>query len=82
MINTSKTFREDYFEQSIVWTKQDDVEYPYVASFRGILLKVRLNDFPDQPLYTLIVADNEAANFDNWPKRWRREESGTSETGA
>ena len=31
---------------------------------------VRLNDFPEEPLYTLIVAGDEVIHFDDWPAFW------------
>ena len=31
---------------------------------------VRLNDFPDEPCFSLLVDDTEIIHFDNWPKFW------------
>ena len=33
---------------------------------------IRINDFPDDHLYTLIVNDREVAHFDDWPLCWTR----------
>lgn len=79
MINLSKSSKADYLAKSIVWTKHDDAEYPYVSVVDGIPVKVRLNDFPDQSLYTLIVGGEEAADFDEWPKSWTRQEGQMAE---
>jgi len=36
--------------------------------------KIRLNDFPDEPVYTLIINDAEVIHFDDWPGFWTRPE--------
>jgi hypothetical protein len=33
---------------------------------------VRMNDFPDEPLYTLIVGSREIIHFSEWPSKWRK----------
>ena len=33
---------------------------------------IRMNDFPDEPLYTLIIGDVEIINFNEWPVKWRK----------
>ena len=63
---------QNYLQAPIVWLQADDVEYPYAAVFDGNKLLLRLNDFPDEHLYTLIVNNKELASFDDWPKAWTR----------
>jgi len=63
---------QDYLEQRIMWQPSEDPEYPYVADLEGERCLVRVNDFPDDHFYTLIVGDLEVAQFDEWPKHWRR----------
>jgi hypothetical protein len=31
---------------------------------------VRMNDFPDEPLYTLLIENEEIIHFDDWPSFW------------
>lgn len=33
---------------------------------------IRLNDFPRQPLYTLLIDGVEQVDFDAWPACWQR----------
>jgi len=35
---------------------------------------IRLNDFPDEPAYTLLVEKKEIIHFDDWPDFWIRPE--------
>jgi len=62
----------NYLEEKIVWKQSINPLYPYVADFQGERCLIRINDFPDDNLYTLIVNDREVASFDDWPKPWSR----------
>jgi len=35
---------------------------------------IRLNDFPDEPAYTLMIDIEEIIHFDDWPDFWDRPE--------
>ena len=35
---------------------------------------VRLNDFPDEPCYTVLIDGDEVMHFDDWPSFWTRPE--------
>ena len=64
---------QNYLEEKVGWKQATDPNYPYEAKMNGDKLVVRLNDFPDESLYTLLVYDKEVASFDDWPKQWSRE---------
>ncbi len=59
-------------EGQIVWIRTGDVEFPYAAHADDQQLKIRLNDFPDEPLYTLLADDVELRHFDDWPATWQK----------
>lgn len=61
-----------HFEAEITWRETGDAEFPYQASADGKQLTIRLNDFPEEPLYTLLVEDLESGHFDDWPATWRK----------
>ena len=44
------------------------------ATVDGKPWAVRINDFPDEPLFTLIIAGVEVMHFDDWPEFWHRPE--------
>ncbi len=62
----------DVFAAAIGWRKSADGEFPFIARWKEEELAIRLNDFPAEPLYTLIVDGKAAADFDDWPAHWRR----------
>jgi len=56
----------------IIWRKGDDPEVPWVAEIQGHQLGLRLGDYPDEVLYTLVVDGEPTTSFDNWPPSWMR----------
>lgn len=63
---------QNYLEERVIWRSSANVEYPYKGELDGEKLVIRVNDFPDENLYTLLVNDVEVANFDDWPKQWTK----------
>lgn len=59
-------------EQAIEWEATGDGEFPYAANLDGHRHTVRINDFPAEPLYTLLVEDQVLTDLDDWPTPWRR----------
>jgi hypothetical protein len=37
---------------------------------------IRVNDFPGEHLFTLLINGSEAGSFDEWPTLWIRPEAG------
>ncbi len=62
----------NYFSKKIVWQENKNPEYPYVASSNGRTLKLRINDFPEENLYTLLENEKEIADFDDFPANWEK----------
>jgi hypothetical protein len=61
-------------ETAVAWRATKDPEHPYEATVGGVRWVVRLNDFPEEHLYTLLVEGAERAHFDDWPAAWKRPE--------
>jgi hypothetical protein len=61
----------DLFEEPITWRKTL-LGGGYVATYQGRQLKLRMNDFPDEQLFTLFVNGAPVTDFDDWPSRWLR----------
>ena len=58
--------------REVAWSPTGDPGAPWAADVEGARWRVRLNDFPDEIMYTLLVNDAAAGNFHDWPERWRR----------
>lgn len=61
---------QNLLDEEIIWEKSADPERPFVGSFAGQKCAIRLNNFPVENLYTLIVNGKEVADFDDWPNQW------------
>lgn len=61
----------DYFAKPINWNKSADAEHPWCTTLEGKKARVRINDFPAESLYTLIIGRFEA-DFDDWPSGWKK----------
>ena len=61
-----------YLEEKLVWRRSSDPQYPYDAEFDGERCVLRVNDFPGDHLYTLLVAHVEVMSLDDWPEQWKR----------
>jgi RNA polymerase sigma-70 factor, ECF subfamily len=66
------TAQDDYLKQRIIWEETTDPEYPYSARINQDNYLIRLNDFPAESLYTLIVNNEEVEDLEDWPVRWIR----------
>ncbi|GIH25638.1 hypothetical protein Aph01nite_39480 [Acrocarpospora phusangensis] len=64
--------RPDFASAPIAWAHTGDGEFPYRADVGGDALTLRVNDFPAEPLYTLIVNGHEHLDLDDWPRSWVR----------
>lgn len=56
----------------IEWLPTGDSEFPYKATYNGRALLLRLNDFPEENLYTLVLEGEEKLHLDDFPDKWVR----------
>lgn len=61
-----------YAERPIVWGHSGDGEFPYRAAVGGAELVIRVNDFPAEPLYSLLVDGELNRDLEDWPACWTR----------
>jgi len=69
-----QTEKKDYLSEPIKWSNGINAEFPYQTVCDESRLMVRVNDFPEEHFYTLIVNDEEVNDFDDWPDNWIRAE--------
>lgn len=58
--------------REVAWRRTGSGEIPYEAEVDGRRWTLRVNDFPAEPLYTLLVDGEPAGDLDAWPPAWRR----------
>jgi uncharacterized protein YjaG (DUF416 family) len=56
----------------IAWQTTGDVDVPWVADVDGQRWTVRLGDYPEAPMYALVVDGVEQGTFHDWPTTWTR----------
>jgi hypothetical protein len=63
----------EHLTRKLNWSRSDDLDFPWRTEVEGIRWQIRLNDFPDDMMYSLLVNDEAIVNFHDWPETWQRE---------
>ena len=58
--------------RELSWRATEDVDHPWTSEVGGETWRVRLNDFPDDLMYTLLIDDAIIGKFHDWPEAWQR----------
>lgn len=61
--------------RDIDWHVTGEPVFPWKAEVDGEVWQVRINDFPDEVLYTLIIDGEPSGDFHDWPETWTRDET-------
>jgi hypothetical protein len=59
--------------RAVAWTTTADLDSPWAAEVDGARWQARLNDFPDEIMYSLIVDGAVVGAFHDWPETWQRD---------
>ena len=70
-----------YFDQCVTFHLSGILDYPWIARVGTCVWRLRLNDFPDEILYTLFVEDKEINHFNDFPSSWKRSKRPLTELG-
>jgi Protein of unknown function (DUF416) len=62
----------DHLARPLTWVATGDVDYPWSVEVEGSSWRVRLNDFPDDFMYSLVIDESEIGSFHDWPETWQR----------
>jgi hypothetical protein len=57
-------------DKSVPWRETQDTRFPYRAEVDQQDWRLRMNNFPDEPLYTLIIDGREIIHFTKPPSGW------------
>ncbi len=63
---------EEPTARAVAWRRTGSAVTPFEAHVDGRRWTVRVNDFPAEPLYTLLVDGDPQQDLDAWPAAWRR----------
>jgi uncharacterized protein YjaG (DUF416 family) len=58
--------------RDVTWDDTGDVDFPWSAQVDGARWRVRINDFPDEPMYSLEIEGVVVGDFNDWPGQWAR----------
>ncbi len=58
--------------QRVTWQRTADANFPLAARVGEQRWVLRVNDFPDEPLYTLFVDGRKVMDVEDWPSGWTR----------
>lgn len=64
--------RDKYFSKALKWFNTEDAEYPLVSNVNEECWRIRINDFPEEPLYTLFIEKRLVVSFNDWPSSWKK----------
>jgi hypothetical protein len=62
----------DKLARELSWRSTDDPIYPWAAEVDGNSWRIRINDFPDELMYSLMIGSENAGDFHDWPETWQR----------
>src|SRR5262249_35846064 len=62
----------EHLARAVTWSAADDPEHPWTAEVDGQRWRVRVNDFPDEIMYSLVIGDAVVGDFHDWPETWQR----------
>lgn len=62
----------------LVWHRTGDGESPFQTEHAGQPLTVRVNDLPNEPLYTVLACGQEVGELEDWPAAWIKPAAGTA----
>lgn len=57
---------------AVEWSRTGDALTPWRATVGDHAWTLRLNDFPQEPLYTLFVDRAWVGELNDWPKAWSK----------
>jgi hypothetical protein len=58
--------------RTLSWNSTGDPFHPWETEVDGTNWRIRINDFPDELIYSLIIGNENAGDFHDWPETWQR----------
>jgi pimeloyl-ACP methyl ester carboxylesterase len=64
-----------YTDRPLTWQDSQDPNVPWTSAAEGSNWEVRINDFPDEYMYSLLIDGQLIGDFMEWPAAWQRGKS-------
>jgi hypothetical protein len=61
-----------WLAREVNWQSTGEPLNPWTAEVDSEVWQIRLNDYPDEILYTLMINGEPCGDFHDWPERWVR----------
>lgn len=62
----------EHLAKPLTWNRSSDVDHPWETEADGKKWRIRINDFPDDFMYSLLIGEDEIGPFHEWPANWER----------
>lgn len=59
-------------DRALTWSATGNALFPFETVVDGRTITLRINDFPAEPLHTLMTGEEEIVDLDDWPRAWER----------
>lgn len=69
---TNSAALQSAFALPLNWSATGNPDIPWKTEVDGASWQIRLNDFPDEVMYSLIANGEIMGDFHDWPKAWTR----------
>ena len=54
----------------LIFRSTGDAEHPYTTRLDDHTITIRINNFPAEPLYSILVDGEAIADLEDWPATW------------
>lgn len=71
-LSTPHSALDACLNRRVLWMRTPAAAKPYRASVGASEWSISIDNFPEEPLYTLIIDGNAVGEFDDWPPTWAR----------
>ena len=78
-ITKSPAALQGRLEERVAWVQTDDAGEPWRSQVGLHTWTVRVNDFPEEHMYTLLINGRVLGSFDDWPTQWSVSDQGDRE---
>lgn len=61
---------QELYLSSVIWRQINSLVFHWEVVMHGHVFTIRVNDFPEDPLFTLFIDGKAVMNLEDWPDLW------------